>query len=317
MFTISGKRIWVCGHNGMVGRAVVSALKAYDCDVLSVARQDLDLTRQQDVEDWMAMAKPDAVIICAAKVGGILANDTFPADFIYDNMTIETNVIHAAYLQKVSKLMLLGSSCIYPKNAEQPIKEEALLSGELEVSNQWYAIAKIAGIKLCQAYRKQHGCDFISAMPTNLYGPHDNFDLATSHVIPALIRKAHEAKVEKASAMTIWGSGKPFREFMHVDDCADGILFLLEQYSDFSHVNLGTGKDMTIYDLALEIKQAVGFHGNIICDASKPDGTFRKCLDVSLINRLGWQSQIKFKDGLRDTVNWFNNHVASKKKFNF
>ena len=294
----------------MVGRAVVSALKAYDCDVLTVARQDLDLTRQQDVEDWMAMAKPDAVIICAAKVGGILANDTFPADFIYDNMTIETNVIHAAYLQKVSKLMLLGSSCIYPKNAEQPIKEEALLSGELEVSNQWYAIAKIAGIKLCQAYRKQHGCDFISAMPTNLYGPHDNFDLATSHVIPALIRKAHEAKAEKASAMTIWGSGKPFREFMHVDDCADGILFLLEQYSDFSHVNLGTGKDLTIYDLALEIKQAVGFHGNIICDASKPDGTFRKCLDVSLINRLGWQSQIKFKDGLRDTVNWFNNHVA-------
>ena len=294
----------------MVGRAVVSALKAYDCDVLTVARQDLDLTRQQDVEDWMAMAKPDAVIICAAKVGGILANDTFPADFIYDNMTIETNVIHAAYLQKVSKLMLLGSSCIYPKNAEQPIKEEALLSGELEVSNQWYAIAKIAGIKLCQAYRKQHGCDFISAMPTNLYGPHDNFDLATSHVIPALIRKAHEAKAEKASAMTIWGSGKPFREFMHVDDCADGILFLLEQYSDFSHVNLGTGKDLTIYDLALEIKQAVGFHGNIICDASKPDGTFRKCLDISLINRLGWQSQIKFKDGLRDTVNWFNNHVA-------
>ncbi len=310
MFTISGKRIWVCGHNGMVGRAVVSALKAYDCDVLTVARQDLDLTRQQDVEDWMAMAKPDAVIICAAKVGGILANDTFPADFIYDNMTIETNVIHAAYLQKVSKLMLLGSSCIYPKNAEQPIKEEALLSGELEVSNQWYAIAKIAGIKLCQAYRKQHGCDFISAMPTNLYGPHDNFDLSTSHVIPALIRKAHEAKAEKASAMTIWGSGKPFREFMHVDDCADGILFLLEQYSDFSHVNLGTGKDLTIYDLTVEIKKAVGFHGNIICDASKPDGTFRKCLDVSLINRLGWQSQIKFKDGLRDTVNWFNNHVA-------
>jgi GDP-L-fucose synthase len=314
MFPISGKRIWVCGHNGMVGRAVVNALKAYDCDVLTVARQDLDLTRQQDVEDWVAMAKPDAVIICAAKVGGILANDSFPADFLYDNLSIEKNVIHAAYLQKVSKLLLLGSSCIYPKHAKQPINEAALLSSELEPTNQWYAIAKIAGIKLCQAYRKQHGCDFISAMPTNLYGPHDNFDLKTSHVIPALIRKAHEAKLAKASAMTIWGSGKAFREFMHVDDCASGILFLLEHYSDSLHVNLGTGKDITIHDLALEIREAVGFRGNIICDHSKPDGTFRKCLDVSLINNLGWKSKITFKDGLRETVDWFNTFIANQNK---
>ena len=312
MFEIADKRIWVCGHNGMVGRAVIRALHAYNCDVLTVERQELDLTRQQNVEDWMEKTKPDAVIICAAKVGGILANDTFPADFIYQNMIIETNIIHASYLCNVTKLIFLGSSCIYPKLADQPIKEEALLSGDLEQTNQWYATAKIAGIKLCQAYRKQHGCDFISVMPTNLYGPHDNFDLDTSHVIPALIRKAHEAKSNEASTMTIWGSGKPFREFMHVDDCASGILFLLEHYSDYLHVNLGTGKDITIYDLALNIKQAVGFHGDIVCDLSKPDGTFRKCLDVSLLNNLGWQSKINFKDGLRETVNWFNKYVAEQ-----
>lgn len=312
MFEIADKRIWVCGHNGMVGRAVIRALNEYNCDILTVERQDLDLTRQQNVEDWMEKAKPDAVIICAAKVGGILANDTFPADFIYQNMIIETNIIHASYLCNVTKLIFLGSSCIYPKLVDQPIKEEALLSGNLEQTNQWYAIAKIAGIKLCQAYRKQHGCDFISVMPTNLYGPHDNFDLDTSHVIPALIRKAHEAKSNEASTMTIWGSGKPFREFMHVDDCASGILFLLEHYSDYLHVNLGTGKDITIYDLALNIKQAVGFYGDIVCDLSKPDGTFRKCLDVSLLNNLGWQSKINFKDGLRETVNWFNKYVAEQ-----
>ena len=307
--------IFVAGHNGMVGRAVIRALNEYNCDILTVERQDLDLTRQQNVEDWMKKAKPDAVIICAAKVGGILANDTFPADFIYQNMIIETNIIHASYLCNVTKLIFLGSSCIYPKLADQPIKEEALLSGDLEQTNQWYATAKIAGIKLCQAYRKQHGCDFISVMPTNLYGPHDNFDLDTSHVIPALIRKAHEAKSNEASTMTIWGSGKPFREFMHVDDCASGILFLLEHYSDYLQVNLGTGKDITIYDLALNIKQAVGFHGDIVCDLSKPDGTFRKCLDVSLLNNLGWQSKINFKDGLRETVNWFNKYVAEQSKF--
>lgn len=312
MFEIADKRIWVCGHNGMVGRAVIRALNEYNCNILTVERQDLDLTRQQNVEDWMEKAKPDAVIICAAKVGGILANDTFPADFIYQNMIIETNIIHASYLCNVTKLIFLGSSCIYPKLVDQPIKEEALLSGNLEQTNQWYAIAKIAGIKLCQAYRKQHGCDFISVMPTNLYGPHDNFDLDTSHVIPALIRKAHEAKSNGASTMTIWGSGKPFREFMHVDDCASGILFLLEHYSDYLHVNLGTGKDITIYDLALNIKHVVGFYGDIVCDLSKPDGIFRKCLDVSLVNNLGWQSKINFKDGLRETVNWFNKYVVEQ-----
>ena len=306
MFKIKGKRIWVSGHNGMVGRAVVKTLKNYDCEILTVDRQELDLSRQQEVENWMAAHKPDAIVICAAKVGGILANTTFPADFIYNNIILETNIIHAAYEQKVEKLVFLGSSCIYPKLAEQPIKENALLSGYLEESNQWYAIAKIAGIKLCQAYRKQYGCDFISAMPTNLYGPHDNFHLETSHVIPALIRKACEAKATKASEIIVWGSGTPRREFLHVDDCAEGIVFLLENYSDDSHVNLGTGQDVTISELAELIKEAAGFKGDIVFDPSKPDGTPRKCLDVSLMKSLGWQSRIMFQDGLQDTIKWFN-----------
>ena len=306
------KKIFVAGHNGMVGSAIVRNLKQKNFEIITIAKSDLDLINQKEVENLFKSQKIDQVYISAAKVGGIHANNTYPADFIYQNMIIETNIIHASYLCNVTKLIFLGSSCIYPKLADQPIKEEALLSGDLEQTNQWYATAKIAGIKLCQAYRKQHGCDFISVMPTNLYGPHDNFDLDTSHVIPALIRKAHEAKSNEASTMTIWGSGKPFREFMHVDDCASGILFLLEHYSDYLHVNLGTGKDITIYDLALNIKQAVGFYGDIVCDLSKPDGTFRKCLDVSLLNNLGWQSKINFKDGLRETVNWFNKYVAEQ-----
>ena len=311
MFNIKGKKIWVSGHNGMVGRAVVKTLKNYDCEILTVDRHELDLSRQQKVEDWMAEHKPDAIVICAAKVGGILANDTYPADFIYNNIILETNIINAAYEQKVKKLVFLGSSCIYPKLAEQPIKENDLLSGHLEETNQWYAIAKIAGIKLCQAYRKQHGCDFISAMPTNLYGPHDNFNLETSHVIPALIRKTCEAKAANASELIVWGSGTPRREFLHVDDCAEGIVFLLENYSNDSHVNLGTGQDVTIYELAELIKEAIEFKGNIVFDPSKPDGPPQKCLDVSLMKSLGWQSRIMFQEGLQDTIKWFYKNCNS------
>ncbi|MCH1568334.1 MAG: GDP-L-fucose synthase, partial [Alphaproteobacteria bacterium] len=280
MFALEGKRIWVAGHKGMVGRAVMRALENRNCRLLTAARSDADLTRQTDVEDWLATHKPDAVIICAARVGGILANDTYPADFIYDNLMIEANIINAAFKTGVGKLLFLGSSCIYPKDADQPMKESALLSGALETTNEWYAIAKIAGIKLCQAYRKQHGVDFISAMPTNLYGPFDNFDLQTSHVIPALMRKCHEAKQARADHMEVWGSGKVMREFLHVDDCAAGIIYLLENYSDMEHVNLGTGEDITITELAETLKKVIGFDGALTFDASKPDGTPRKLLDV-------------------------------------
>jgi len=310
MYRIDGKRIWVAGHSGMVGRAVVRALERRDCTILTASRGEVDLTRQAEVEAWMAGAKPDAVIICAAKVGGILANSTCPADFIYDNLMIEANIIRAAFEQKVEKLLFLGSSCIYPKFADQPIREDALLTGSLEPTNEWYAIAKIAGIKLCQAYRKQHGCDFISAMPTNLYGPYDNFDLETSHVIPALMRKAHEAKLASAEVMEVWGSGKVRREFLHVDDCADGLLFLLENYSGDEHVNLGTGSDITIRDLAQLIADVVGFEGELRFDTSKPDGTPRKVLDVSRMSTMGWESKIDLKTGLKGTLDWHEKHIV-------
>ena len=305
MYSLGGKRIWVAGHNGMVGRAVVRALEKRDCKILIAARDEVDLTRQGEVEVWLANNKPDAVIVCAARVGGILANDTYPADFIYDNLMIEANIIHAAHKNRVEKLLFLGSSCIYPKHAAQPMNETALLEGALEPTNEWYAIAKIAGIKLCQAYRKQHGADFISAMPTNLYGPHDNFDLETSHVIPALMRKCHEAKLNASIDMEVWGSGKVMREFLHVDDCAAAIVFLMENYSDMSHVNIGTGADVTITELAESIKEVVGFVGELKFDASKPDGTPRKLLDVSKINTLGWRHQINLDDGLAATYGWF------------
>ena len=305
MYALSGKRIFVAGHNGMVGRAVMRALARYDCTVLTAERADANLTRQAEVESWMAAHKPDAVIVCAARVGGILANDTYPADFIYDNLMIEANLIHAAFEQKVEKLLFLGSSCIYPKHANQPMSEAALLEGALEPTNEWYAIAKIAGIKLCQAYRKQHGVDYISAMPTNLYGPFDNFNLETSHVIPALMRKCHEAKQSGADAMEVWGSGKVMREFLHVDDCAAGIVYLLQHYSDSEHVNLGTGEDVTITDLAETIKKVVGFDGELRFDASKPDGTPRKLLDVSRINALGWRHKIALEKGLKTAYDWY------------
>lgn len=309
MYRLDGKRIWVAGHNGMVGRAVIRQLDARDCTVLIAERGDVDLTRQSDVENWVAANKPDAVFVCAARVGGILVNDSYPADFIYDNLMIEANIVHASFKASVEKLLFLGSSCIYPKHAEQPMTEAALLTGALEPTNEWYAIAKIAGIKLCQAYRKQHGADFISAMPTNLYGPYDNFDLASSHVIPALMRKCHEAKLAGSDHMEVWGSGKVMREFLHVDDCAAGLVYLLEHYSDIEHVNLGTGEDVTITELAERIQTAVGFDGDLKFDASKPDGTPRKLLDVSRINGLGWQHEIGLESGLQSTYQWYlENH---------
>jgi GDP-L-fucose synthase len=310
MYELAGKRVYVAGHNGMVGRAVVKALAAENCTVLTAERQDADLLRQSEVEAWMSHNKPDAVVVCAARVGGILANDTYPADFIYDNLMIEANLIKASFDCGVEKLLFLGSSCIYPKLAPQPIPEDALLTGALEPTNEWYAIAKIAGIKMCQAYRKQHGVDFISAMPTNLYGPHDNFDLQSSHVIPALVRKCHEAKLAGDATMEVWGSGKVMREFLHVEDCAAGIVFLLKHYSDMSHVNLGTGEDVTIRQLAEAITKTVGFEGSLAFDASKPDGTPRKLLDVSKINNLGWHHKLNLETGLAAAYQWFVEHAA-------
>lgn len=305
MYHIKGKRIWVAGHNGMVGRAVVRSLEYEDCTILTASRDDVDLTRQTEVEAWMERSKPNAVILCAAKVGGILANDTYPADFIYDNLMIEANIIHSAFKQKVEKLLFLGSSCIYPKFADQPITEDALLTGKLEPTNEWYALAKIAGIKLCQAYRRQYGCDFISVMPTNLYGPYDNFDFETSHVIPALMHKAHEAKINDISKIDIWGSGKARREFLHVDDCANGIIFLLKNYSASEHINLGCGKDISINELALLIADVVGFKGGLSFDYSKPDGTPLKLLNIDKMKKMGWTSTIRLRNGLIQTYDLF------------
>ena len=255
--------------------------------------------------------RPDGIVIAAAKVGGILANDSFPADFLYDNLMIEANIIHAAFRQKTQKLLFLGSSCIYPKLAEQPMREQMLLTGPLEPTNEWYAIAKIAGIKLCQAYRRQHGCDFISAMPTNLYGPHDNFNLDSSHVIPALLRKAHDAKKTGSTELVIWGSGTPRREFLHVEDAAGALVHLLEHYSDMSHVNVGTGKDISIGELAMLVKEVVGFEGEIVYDHTKPDGTPRKLLDVSRLTAMGWRPHYGLREGLEQTYGWFLRHIEA------
>ena len=301
-FDLTGKRIFVAGHKGMVGAAVVRALSNEDCTVLVAERQDADLMRQSEVDAWMDANKPDIVIVCAAKVGGILANDNLPAEFLYNNLMIEANLIHAAHNIGVQKLLFLGSSCIYPKFAEQPMTEEALLTGALEPTNEWYAIAKIAGIKLCQAYRKQYGDDFISAMPTNLYGPGDNYDLQTSHVIPALMRKAYEAKYNGLDSMEVWGTGTVKREFLHVDDCAAGIIFLLKNYSGEQHINLGTGQDITVRDLAETICTVAGFNGQLVFDTSKPDGTPRKLMNTKKINDMGWHATISLKDGLKSAI---------------
>ncbi|MFP6730384.1 MAG: GDP-L-fucose synthase [Alphaproteobacteria bacterium] len=309
-FDLANKRVWVAGHRGMVGSALCRRLETENCEILTVGREALDLTRQADVENWMVSTKPDAVFMAAARVGGILANDSYPAEFIYSNLVIQNNIIDTARTCGVKKLMFLGSSCIYPKFAPQPMAEEALLTGELEPTNQWYAIAKIAGIRMCQAYRRQYGCDFISAMPTNLYGPCDNFDLQSSHVAPALMVKAHQAKVAGADKMEVWGSGKAMREFLHVDDLADGVVHLMKVYSDDSHVNVGTGEDVTIRELAEFICKVVGFDGELAFDASKPDGTPRKLLDVSKLKGLGWQAKTSLADGMADVYGWYLETVA-------
>lgn len=311
-YELAGKRIWVAGHRGMVGSALVRRLEDENCEVITVPRSEVDLKDQASVRSWMGREKPDAIFLAAAKVGGILANDTFPADFLYDNLMIEANIIESAYRYGVEKLCFLGSSCIYPKLADQPIVEGALLTGPLEPTNEWYAIAKIAGIKLAQAYRRQHNCDFISAMPTNLYGPGDNFDLNSSHVMPAIIRKAHEAKEKGEAAITVWGTGTPRREFLHVDDCADACVYLMKNYSGHEHVNVGSGLDLTISELTSLVCDVVGFTGNIVHDLSKPDGTPRKLMSAETISRLGWRPSIELQSGITATYQWFLQNVGSK-----
>lgn len=304
-FNLKGRRVFVAGHRGMVGAACVRRLQREDCDIVTAGRDALDLTRQSEVEQFMARQRPDVVIVAAAKVGGILANDSYPADFLYQNLMIESHLIHAAHAARVEKLLFLGSSCIYPREAAQPIVESSLLTGPLEATNEWYAIAKIAGIKLCQAYRRQHGNDFISAMPTNLYGPGDNYDLASSHVIPALIRKAHEAKISGASEMIVWGTGSPRREFLHADDCADALVHILKTYSGDEHINVGSGADLAIFELAQLIADVVGFQGEIARDLSKPDGTPRKLMSGDRLAGLGWRPRISLRDGLADAYRDF------------
>jgi GDP-L-fucose synthase len=310
IYNLAGKRVWVTGHRGMVGSAVVRRLSREDCDVLAAEHGDLDLSRQADVEAWMAARRPQVVVMAAAKVGGIHANATYPADFLYDNLAIEVNVIRAAFATGVEKLLFLGSSCIYPREATQPIPEEALLTGQLEPTNQWYAVAKIAGIKLCQAYRHQHRCDFISAMPTNLYGPGDNFHPTNSHVPAALLRRFHEAKQEGLPEVTVWGTGQPRREFLHVDDLADACIYLLRNYSGDLHINVGTGQDLAIAEFSEMVKRVVGWQGRLVYDTSRPDGMARKVLDVSRLTAMGWRASIPLEEGLRGYYQWFLDNFA-------
>ncbi|TPG51619.1 GDP-L-fucose synthase family protein [Sphingomonas glacialis] len=297
--------IWIAGHRGMVGSAVVRALENEGRKVLTVSRQELDLSDQDAVHAWVNKNKPTSIIFCAAKVGGIMANDTQPVDFLYDNLCIQNNVIHAAHKADVDRLVFLGSSCIYPKFAEQPIKETSLLTGALEPTNEWYAIAKIAGIKLCQAYMRQYGRKYVSVMPCNLYGPGDNFDLKTSHVLPALIRKVLLAKTRGEETLEVWGSGAPLREFMHVDDLAAGVVFCHDNYFEYEHINCGSEAEVTIRQLAETIASEVGFTGRLVFDASKPDGTPRKVMDSHRLRDMGWSHKIELRDGIRSTIEWF------------
>jgi GDP-L-fucose synthase len=310
-YTLTGKRIFVAGHRGMVGSALVRRLERENCTILTVSRDQVDLCNQAAVNGWLAHEKPDAVILAAAKVGGILANSAYPVDFLSDNLAMQSNVIDGAFRLGVEKLMFLGSSCIYPKAAPQPIPESALLTGPLEPTNEWYAIAKIAGLKLCQAYRRQYDADFISVMPTNLYGSGDNYHPDNSHVIPALLRKAHEAKLADAPSMTIWGTGTPRREFLHVDDAADAMVHVMKVYSGDSHVNIGTGTDVTILELATMVAKAVGYTGAIETDPSKPDGTPRKLMDGTLLASLGWTASTPLEEGLSSAYNAFRSEAES------
>ncbi len=304
-YDLRDKRVFVAGHRGMVGSAIVRRLSQAGCTIITADRSDVDLVRQDHVDRFFSHTRPHAIFMAAAKVGGIHANATYPADFLYDNLMMAANVTRAAFENSVEKMLFLGSSCIYPKLAPQPINESALLTGSLEPTNEWYAVAKIAGIKLAQSYRRQHGCDFISAMPTNLYGPGDNFNLANSHVLPALIRKAHEAKVAGDATFTVWGTGSPLREFLHADDCADALVYIMTCYSDDEHINVGSGFDISIKELAALVARVVGFKGDIVFDASKPDGTPRKLMSTAKLEALGWRPRIGLEEGIAETYSCF------------
>jgi GDP-L-fucose synthase len=305
IYPLSGKRVWVAGHSGMVGTAVVRQLQEIDCDVVTSSHTELDLARQTDVEAWMADTKPNAIIMAAARVGGIHANDTLPVDFLIDNIQIETNVFTSAHAVGVERMLFLGSSCIYPRLTAQPMREESFLTGPLEPTNQWYALAKIAGVKMAQAYRRQYGRDYISCMPTNLYGPGDSFDLQLSHVLSALIVKAHQAKEVGAGSFEIWGTGKSTREFLYVDDLAAACIFLLERYSSEDIVNVGYGREISITNLAAMVAKVIGFEGMITKDLGKPDGTPRKLMDSTRINEMGWQASTSLEDGIGKTYAWY------------
>lgn len=312
MLSLRNKKIWVAGHRGMVGSALVRRLTSEGCTLLTATRSQLNLELQDETLRFVSSERPDVVIIAAAKVGGIAANSRYPADFLYRNLMIQSNIMEASHRNNVEKLLFLGSSCIYPKFAAQPITEDALLTGSLEPTNEWYAIAKIAGIKAAQAYRIQYGRDFISGMPTNLYGPHDNYDLESSHVMPALIRKMHEAKVSGAASVTIWGTGKPRREFMHADDCADALVHILKNYSSLEHINVGVGEDVTIGDLAILIARVVGYSGAIVQDESKPDGTPRKLMSPERLKSLGWSPRISLEAGIHNAYRWYLDNTVGR-----
>jgi len=311
-YTLRSKRVWVAGHRGLVGSALVRRLQREDCEVLTVPREAVDLRRPAEVERWMKETRPHVVFLAAARVGGIYANESRPAEFIYENLMIQANVVEASRLAGIEKLMLLGSACIYPRLAPQPIPESALLTGPLEPTNEWYAVAKIAGIKLGQAYRAQYGCDFISVMPTNLYGPGDNFDLLQSHVVPALIVKAHRAKQTRAPSLEVWGTGTVRREFLFVDDAADGMVFMMKHYSKPDFVNLGSGMDLPILDLVEMICEVVGYQGGIEFNSDRPNGVPRKVVDTSLAASLGWRAQTGLREGLGATYRWYLKHLAAR-----
>jgi GDP-L-fucose synthase len=312
-FSLTNRRVWVAGHRGMAGSAIVRRLKSERCEILTATRGELDLLRQADVAAWMAEKKIDAVFLAAATVGGIMANSTRPADFLYDNLVIETNVIHGAWRTGVQKLLFLGSSCIYPRMAQQPMREEELLTGPLEPTNEWYAIAKIAGIKMCQAYRRQYGCDFISVMPTNLYGPGDRYDAEGGHVVAALIMKVHAAKIANNSTVELWGSGKPMREFLFTEDLADACVFVMKNYSEELFLNVGTGQEITIMELARCIAKVIGWHGTFTFNTSKPDGPPRKVMDSGRLHSLGWSAKTDFESGIKQAYEWYveNESTAS------
>lgn len=302
---LAGKRVWVAGHKGMVGTALITRLKREACDIVTADRAEVDLRRQAETEAWLAANRPHVIIIAAGVVGGIEANRSRPVEFLYDNLAIVTNIVHAAWRIGTEKLLLIGSSAVYPPSASQPVSEDALLTGPLDLTHEWYATAKIAGLKLCQAFRAQYGCDFVVAQPTNLYGPGASFNLNSSHVIPALLHKAHEAKNRKQGAIPVWGTGRVKREFLYVRDLADAVIHLTKFYSGATPVNVGTGTDVTIRELAQTVCKIVGFDGDLVFDSSKPDGPSRKLLDVSRLNALGWRADTTLEDGLRETYKWF------------